>query len=167
VATIWQQPKCCRCRRRFDVKTNDLIPLPDTWECRKDDCESVFMANLPHVAGLGIGPHPESKKPPKYHNEPTTVDGIRFASKKEANRYGELKLMERAGEIEGLKLQPRFVISIDGEDICTFVADFSYMSLQIVPARQIVEDVKGVRTPVFKLKKKLMLAVLGIEVVEV
>lgn len=109
-------------------------------------------------------------KPKKYRNEETTVDGIRFDSKREADRYGTLKLMERGGAIRNLELQPRFQLHVKGELICVYVADFAYHRLRVDAKdgwEPVVEDVKGVRTPVFKLKKKLMHACLGIEVIEV
>ena len=101
----------------------------------------------------------------KYKNRPTVVDGVRFSSMKEASRYGYLKIRERIGEIEALELQPRFKIVVNGALICTYVGDFRYYERH--SGRSIVEDVKGVRTPVYKLKKKLMSSVLGVEIIEV
>ena len=98
----------------------------------------------------------------KYRNKPTEVDGHRFASKLEAARYQELRLMERAGEISGLTLQPRFKLIVGDTLICTYVADFHYLDAK---TQQVVtEDVKGMLTPEFKLKAKLMKACLGIDV---
>jgi len=54
----------------------------------------------------------------KYHNQPVTIDGIRFASKREGKRYSELKLLEQAGSITDLKLQPRFPIRHNLITIC-------------------------------------------------
>ena len=89
----------------------------------------------------------------KYKAIPTAVDGIIFASKKEAARYGELKLLERAGIIKDLTLQPRYPIVFEGKLICTYIADFSYTDLS---KRFVVEDVKGMKTPAYRLKKKLV-----------
>lgn len=102
--------------------------------------------------------------PNKYHNRKTSVDGIRFDSKKEANRYIELKLLERAGVIKDLRRQVPYVIinkSRYGRAI-KYVADFVYLE----NGQLVVEDVKGVRTPVYKLKKRLMAERFGIEVKE-
>ena len=99
----------------------------------------------------------------KYRAKVTWVDGIRFASKKEAKRYGELKLMEHAGHISKLKLQPSFDIVIKGQKICKYIADFTYFNSKQV---RIVEDVKGVKTPIYRLKKKLVKALHGIEIFE-
>ena len=94
----------------------------------------------------------------KYGAVPTEIDGIRFASKAEAKRYADLRLLERAGEIENLELQPRFPLHVNGKLVCTYVADFQYWDK--AKSKSIVEDVKGVETPVFKLKRKLFQAVL-------
>lgn len=100
----------------------------------------------------------------KYRAVKTEVDGIIFASKKEANRYCELKLLERAGEISNLKLQPEYLIIVNGQEVCKYKADFSYRDEKTVT--QVVEDTKGFKTPVYRLKKKLMKACYGIEIFE-
>lgn len=107
----------------------------------------------------------------KYHNKKTTVNGINFDSKREADRYIELMLLQRAGKITNLKLQPVFTlqegfITPKGEKVrpITYKADFSYRKSENGPL--IVEDVKGVRTKEYLIKKKLMLDK-GIEIVEV
>ncbi len=94
----------------------------------------------------------------KYRNRKTIVDGITFDSKAEARRYVELKLMEDTGHIKDLKLQPKFELqekykNNKGQTVraITYKADFSY----IENGKLIVEDVKGVETKEFKLKKKL------------
>ena len=100
----------------------------------------------------------------KYKAVKTEVDGIMFDSKREAARYMELRLLERAGEIKNLELQPAFECRIDGKKICTYKADFRYFTAK----RSIVEDVKGVKTPVYRLKKKLVEALFpGVKIQEV
>ena len=102
---------------------------------------------------------------PKYGNKKVTVNGIKFDSKWESERYMYLKAMERAGTVRNLELQVRFNLIVNDQKICAYIADFQY-------ERQnkdnfwcsIVEDAKGVETPEFKLKKKLMKACLGIEI---
>lgn len=95
----------------------------------------------------------------KYRAKPTTVDGIRFASKAEARRYGQLRLLERAGKIVGLKLQPRFVLQEAFSRDCklvqaiTYTADFQYVE----KGKVMVEDVKGFSTAVFRIKWRLFL----------
>jgi hypothetical protein len=98
----------------------------------------------------------------KYRNLKTELDGLKFDSRKEARRYVELRMMERAGAIEGLELQVRFPLVVGGVKVCEYVADFVYR----VGGVRIVEDCKGIKTPVYKLKKRLMLAVHGIEILE-
>jgi len=102
-------------------------------------------------------------KAPKYRAIPTEVDGIRFSSKKEARRYSELKLMERAGEISGLSLQPKFPIIINGVKVCTYISDFQYT---LPSGETVINDVKGMKTPIYNLKKKLMRAVHSVEIFE-
>ena len=100
----------------------------------------------------------------KYRAVRTTVDGIAFASRAEARRYKELRLLERAGEISRLELQPVFPVTINGALICKYVADFVYFA----DGARVVEDVKGMVTPVYRLKKKLVEALYpGVKIVEV
>ena len=104
----------------------------------------------------------------KFNNKPVTVDGHRFASKAEAKRYGELKLMENAGKIDLLTLQSRYTLEVNGMRICAYSADFSYRAFPRTANKCIVvEDVKGVRTPVYRIKKKLMKAIYGIDITEI
>ena len=97
----------------------------------------------------------------KYRAVKTEVDGIMFDSKREAARYVELKEKLDAGIIQDLKLQPKFNCIVKGTKVCTYRADFEYLLVDDVgPQGQIgyyvVEDVKGYKTDVYKLKKKLV-----------
>lgn len=97
----------------------------------------------------------------KYKAIKTEVDGIVFDSKKEAARYSVLKMMEKAGQISHLELQPQFKVEINGKKICTYKADFQYIDKNIRGmdgqyGAMVVEDVKGMKTPVYRLKKKLV-----------
>lgn len=99
----------------------------------------------------------------KYHNCKVMVDGIKFDSKAEARRYAELKLMEDTGHIKELKLQPKFELqpkykNSKGQCIraITYKADFSYIETHSEVGKLIVEDVKGVETKEFKIKKKML-----------
>lgn len=110
--------------------------------------------------------NPQLMKPAKrskYGNTPTTVDGIRFASKKEAQAYQRLKLMEQAGQIETLTLQPRFVlqdayVTPNGEKlrVVVYVADFMWVDRRT--GRTHVLDAKGMKTQVYRIKEKLFRA---------
>lgn len=94
----------------------------------------------------------------------TTPDGIKHPSKRQAKRWEELKLLERAGEIVNLKREVPFKLEINGELICTYRADHTYDWKH--GGGSVVEDSKSTATttPVFKLKAKLMKAILGIEI---
>lgn len=100
----------------------------------------------------------------KAGKERRTVDGILFASQKEAKRYSELKLLIRAGQIIDLLLQKNYLLVANGVLICTYRADFVYVTKD---GRTIVEDAKGFKTDVYKIKKRLMKALLGIDIQEV
>ena len=97
----------------------------------------------------------------KYNNKKTIVDNILFDSKKEARRYKELKLMEKAGLITNLVLQPKFEILKSFKRRgkthrkIEYIADFRYFDNE--RQAEVIEDVKGVSTDVFNIKKKLFL----------
>lgn len=111
----------------------------------------------------------------KYRNRKVVVDGIVFDSRKEGQRWKELKVLESSGEIEKLERQVKFQLlprqtGSDGKVLerkVEYVADFVY----IRDGKVIVEDVKGYRGggayEVFKLKKKMMLYFFGIRVKEI
>lgn len=104
----------------------------------------------------------------KYNNKRVNVNGIWFDSMKEGQRYCQLITMEKAGEIKSLSLQPKFVLAeaaiIQGrkKPALRYIADFYY----IENGREIVEDVKGVLTAVYKIKRHLMKTVHGIDIKE-
>ena len=123
----------------------------------------------------------------KYNNKKVMVDGIKFDSKKEAKRYQELKMLEQAGHITDLKRQAKYVlipaqyepsgeICTKGKEKgkpkkgkllereCAYYADFVYSTKG---GELVVEDTKGMRTPDYIIKRKLMLYVHGIRIVEV
>lgn len=104
----------------------------------------------------------------KYKNTITYVAGKRFDSKKESDRYGELRVLESAGEITELRTQVRIDCSVNGVTICRYFADFQYRHIKRNVL--ITEDVKSDATrklPVYRLKKRLVHACTGIEIVEI
>lgn len=110
----------------------------------------------------------KEKKKSKYGNEKHEVDGIEFDSRKEARRYGDLKMMVKAGEIGLLELQKEYELKVDDQKICKYYADFVYMKM--ATGEKVVEDVKSEATrlkPSYRLKKKLMKAIYNIEIFEV
>lgn len=106
----------------------------------------------------------------KFHAVAVNVRGQRFHSKKEARRWEELQLLSRAGKITDLKRQVRYLLipsqyDDEGRCIersCTYVADFVYRK----DGELVVEDAKGKRTADYVIKRKLMLHVFGIRVLE-
>ena len=115
----------------------------------------------------------------KFGAVATTVDGRRFASKKEAKRYSDLRALERGGYIVGLELQPEFEMRAEnGKKVGVYRADFAYWqkagSEHVLPRSQplagltyIIEDVKGFKTPMYRLKKRHVEAQYGITIHEV
>lgn len=121
-------------------------------------------------------------KGPKYHNEPTAVGGIKFDSRKEAHRYGELMALQKAGKIRGLKLQAQYTlqesyVTETGERVraIRYVADFAYEratapdcagTIHWLP---VVEDVKSraTKTAQYEMKKKLLRERFGLTITEV
>ena len=90
----------------------------------------------------------------KYRNVPTIVDGVRFASKAEAKRDAELKLLERADKIHAVQRQPKFDLFVNGKKVCRYIGDWQDRD---GPAREhnaqlVVEDRKGALTPAFRIK---------------
>jgi len=104
----------------------------------------------------------------KYKNQKTTINGIAFDSKAEAKRYLALYLLQASGRIRGLERQVVYelapAVKFEGATRKTpalrYVADFGYWEGD----KRIIEDVKGVQTPAFKIKRHLMKTVLGLDV---
>lgn len=106
----------------------------------------------------------------KYRNRKTTIDGITFDSAKEATRWAELRLLERAGQIFNLQRQVSFTLIpkqvLDGKTVerpVVYKADFVYTE----NGEDVVEDVKGVKTKEYIIKRKLLLWQYGIHIREV
>ena len=106
----------------------------------------------------------------KYHNTKVTKGDLVFDSKKEALRWNELLLLRKAGAISNLERQVKFVLiptqTRNGKVVereCSYIADFVYTE----NGKKVVEDVKGYRTEVYKLKRKLMLYTYGIKIKEI
>ena len=99
----------------------------------------------------------------KYRNKKTGS----YASKKEAKRAQELKLMERAGNIFNLREQVKFVLipKQKGERECSYISDFDYIDKRT--GLRVIEDTKGFKTPEYIIKRKLMLWVHGIRITEI
>ena len=107
-------------------------------------------------------------KKTKYNNKITELDGIKFHSRKESLRYSQLKLYEKGGLIANLRLQvayeliPKLVINGKNERAIKYVADFVYTDT--VNKCEVVEDVKGMITDIFKIKYRLMKQIHNIDI---
>lgn len=106
----------------------------------------------------------------KYRNKKVILDGIEFDSRKEAQRWFELRMLERAKQITNLQRQVKFVLipsqKIDGKTVereCAYIADFVYYE----DGKLVVEDTKGFRTDAYIIKRKLMLERYGIRIQEI
>lgn len=102
------------------------------------------------------------KRTSKYNAKKVVIDDITFDSTFEGKRYLALKLKQRIGDISDLTLQVPFKIVVNNAHICSYIADFVYVEHDM----KIVEDAKGVKTPEYQLKKKLMKAVFNIDIRE-
>ena len=110
----------------------------------------------------------QQTKPPKYGNAKTVVNGLKFDSRAEAQRYSHLMILQRAGHISNLRCQVSFELvsgvkfagAARAKPSLRYVADFVYTE----KGKEVIEDVKGVETQEFKIKRHLMLALLGKEV---
>lgn len=106
----------------------------------------------------------------KFHNKKVEVDGHKFDSQAEARRYSELLLLQRAGDISNLELQPPFILAesviINGrkKPALKYIADFSYIDKD---GNEVIEDVKGHLTKEYIIKRHLMKSVFGIDIKEV
>ncbi len=98
----------------------------------------------------------------KYRAKKCVIDGIKFDSQKEGRRYTALKLLERSGTIKDLELQPKYDLIVNGYRVGFYKADFRYIEND----KLVVEDVKGMKTPIYNLKKKMIKAIYNIDIFE-
>lgn len=127
--------------------------LPEHLARRVKGCIGSKPVRPAPVSGSGSGS--------KYGNESCEVDGIRFSSQLEARYYQRLKLLQRVGEVSEIKLQVPYILQPayelpDGTKVraIKYVADFV---VSFSDGRKQVVDTKGMRTPIYKLKKKMLL----------
>lgn len=109
----------------------------------------------------------KASRPRKYHNAPTVVDGHRFDSKKEAERYGHLRMMEQAGVICDLMIHEAFPLVIHGIDCGAYISDFTYLT---ETGERVIEDVKSPATrklPTYRLKSRMVWALYGLRILEI
>lgn len=104
-------------------------------------------------------------KRPKYGNRRTFVDGVLFDSQAEARRWLLLKALQKSGHIKKLERQVKYLLAVNGVKIADYICDFRYVDVK--RQCEVTEDVKGVRTPTYRMKRKLVKALYGIDIVEV
>lgn len=124
---------------------------------RKEDLPPKYQRQVEQK--LGVQTAKNAVKTNKYHAIKETVGNIKFDSKKERQRFEELNMLEQAGEIRNLKLQHEFLLQgaftdTTGERTRSikYIADFTYWKDNTF----VIEDVKGMKTDVYKLKRKMM-----------
>lgn len=106
----------------------------------------------------------------KYGNVKVELDGYKFDSKLEADRYKELRLLQSKNLISDLEVHPKFPLRAGRSDVqvAVYVGDFAYLSHGVGPEpKYVLEDCKGRKTAVYQLKKKMVKACYGIEIQEV
>lgn len=143
----------------------DKIVMPGASEWTKNTGRICLCDTTPHAAPRMPVQATETPKGNKYGARKTECDGTLFDSQKEAQRYKELCLMEKAGEISGLELQPKYEFVVNRVLVCTYKPDFRYLR----DGKVVVEDVKSkaTRTRDYVIRRNLMKACHGIEVTEV
>lgn len=100
----------------------------------------------------------------KYNNKKTEYNGRTYDSKREAHRAWELDMLQKAGEVKEIEYQPVFECVVNNKKICKYIADFK---ITYSDGHVEIEDVKGYKTDVYKLKKKLVEALHNIIILEV
>ena len=124
--------------------------MPHVYYCHK--CRANYIENEHKCVGN------------KYRAVKQLIEGILFDSQREASRYCELKMLERAGKIHNLELQPVYEILVNGKHIANYIADFRYTN---ETGQTVIEDAKGTRLPMYRLKKKLVEAIYNVHIIEV
>jgi hypothetical protein len=112
---------------------------------------------------------PKKKRRTKYGAKGMWIEDVFFASQAEGRRFQQLKVIEATGLITRLELQPTYQVVVNNKLCCRYRADFRYDVIDDrgTVLKQVVEDVKGMSTPLYKLKKKLVQATHGIEIIEI
>ncbi|WP_372397076.1 DUF1064 domain-containing protein [Azospirillum sp. HJ39] len=129
------------------------VPSLGPWAQRQIEAFLLAQHEQRRLRAAFTGQQQPEKKANKFGARRTVVDGISFASALEAKRWVVLRQRERLGLIRDLKRQPRFVLRVNGVKVCTYVGDFSYFDKANT---FVLEDAKGFKTDVYKLKKRLL-----------
>lgn len=156
------------------VSEPSLGSLPGYVHINKDGRPAIVMEGSPEDAERYTGPGTKlfrkaldaliSPRTGRYGIKRIEVDGIMFDSTDEGKRYRILKSEEALGKIRDLRMQVPYPYAENGKHCFTYKSDFNYIDNET--GEEIVEDVKGVKTPVYNLKKRLIEARYGIEITE-
>jgi len=142
------------------MSTTDRAQAIAAYNARSRGNTGPRLARLQEATAKALREEVEEMTYNKYKAVKVNIDGITFDSKAEAHRYGELKIMQAGRLIYDLELQPEFHHMINGQKMFTYRADFKYTE----NGRDVIEDVKGVCTPIFNLKRRIIQAEFGIEI---
>ena len=129
-----------------------------------DDVKRV-QARQPAAVNVAP-PAVKPRRASKYHNVKVETEEGTVDSKREAKRLRDLRLRQRAGDVTAIARQVRFTLMADGVKFETYVADFVYLERFTDVWRWTVEDAKGAHTPAYRRKKRLMLELFGIRILE-
>lgn len=143
---------------------NSIRWTPDQLEEYRRRAEERGAVTTHVLADEGRVKAPKNRKggrKSKYGNIKAEADGMLFASKRERGRWMDLRMLEKAGQIKNLQRQVVYPLDVNGVKVCDYIADFVYERDGVI-----VEDAKGYKTDVYKIKAKLMLAVHGVTVIE-
>jgi hypothetical protein len=137
----------------------------------KEVAEAAWEAEKQKNAARLLGAQRDAKKKPRIHSERVVIEGHAFQSKWEGMRYLELCAMRDKGLIRRLEPQRPFALVVNEIHVCDYVADFVYDTPEKLPTgltcwNRVVEDAKGFKTEIYRLKKKLVRACLGIRILE-
>lgn len=145
--------KTNRSQLRLPQKAKKLLP------------QRMSLSEARRLGVLNQANQPVLTKTPsnKYGAKRTLYNGRWFSSKREADRAGELDLLVRSGYVRSWEAQPKFPIEHNGVKICSYFADFK---VEYPDGHIEIEDVKGFKPAVYKLKKKLVKAFYGIDIKE-
>lgn len=127
--------------------------------------QKLSLIHPPAILPFQVPTAPKTRQS-KYNAVKCKKDGFTFDSKKELARYEELKTLKRGKQIKNLEVHPSIPLVVNGQVVCVYKPDFRYHENQKGKWVSITEDVKGVKTAVYRLKKKLLQALLGVTIRE-
>ncbi|MCE2841194.1 MAG: DUF1064 domain-containing protein [Novosphingobium sp.] len=145
--------------------STDAAPSPDATPSRAGRKTSAAAGRV----GITVRKKKPGPKKGKYNAKGEHYDGFWFASQAELKRYKQLRELEAAGLIDTLRCQIPFRVALNNQHMFNYIADFEYRVLDELgrEQRSVVEDVKGMVMPIYKLKRKMVEAMHGIKIIEI